>query len=99
MSGFDVWRTGTLRFPFGLQRVESLAEFGLGVFGTFGGFYVLKETIEDIMKPAPLTLRPSVPIAEAIAYFEEAHLMFVLVTKSTGELMGGIRKGDLENMR
>lgn len=49
MAGFDVWRTETLRFPFGLQRVESLAEFGLGVLGTFNGLYVLKETIEDII--------------------------------------------------
>jgi len=49
MAGFDVWRTGTLRFPFGLQRIESLAEFCLGVFGTFNGLYVLKETIEDII--------------------------------------------------
>jgi len=49
MVGFDVWRTGTLRFPFGVQRVESLAAFGLGVFSTFNGLYVLKETIEDII--------------------------------------------------
>lgn len=49
MTGFDVWRKSTLRFPFGLQRVESLAEFGLGVFGTFNGLYVLKETIENII--------------------------------------------------
>jgi divalent metal cation (Fe/Co/Zn/Cd) transporter len=49
MKGFDVWRTGTLRFPFGLQRLETLAEFGLGIFGTFNGLYVLKETIEDII--------------------------------------------------
>jgi divalent metal cation (Fe/Co/Zn/Cd) transporter len=49
MIGFDVWRTGTLRFPFGLQRIESLAEFTLGVFSTFNGLYVLKETIEDII--------------------------------------------------
>jgi len=49
MTGFDVWRTGTVRFPFGLQRLEALAEFGLGVFETFIGLYVLKETIEDII--------------------------------------------------
>jgi divalent metal cation (Fe/Co/Zn/Cd) transporter len=49
MTGFDVWRTPTLRFPFGLQRLEALAEFGLGVFGTFTGLYVLKETVEDII--------------------------------------------------
>jgi divalent metal cation (Fe/Co/Zn/Cd) transporter len=49
MDAFDVWRTGTLRFPCGLQRVEGLAGFGLGVFATFNGLYVLKETIEDII--------------------------------------------------
>jgi divalent metal cation (Fe/Co/Zn/Cd) transporter len=49
MTGFDVWRTPTLRFPFGLQRLEALAEFALGVFGTFTGLYVLKETVEDII--------------------------------------------------
>jgi divalent metal cation (Fe/Co/Zn/Cd) transporter len=49
MEAFDVWRTGTLRFPFGLQRVQGLAGFGLGVLGTFNGLYVLKETIEDII--------------------------------------------------
>jgi Mg/Co/Ni transporter MgtE len=52
-------------------------------------------SIEELMKPAPLTLRPSVLINEALARFEKSHLMFVLVTKSTGELMGGIRKVDL----
>jgi divalent metal cation (Fe/Co/Zn/Cd) transporter len=49
MTGFDVWRTSTLRFPFGLQRLECLAEFGLGVSCTFNGLYLLKETIEDII--------------------------------------------------
>jgi divalent metal cation (Fe/Co/Zn/Cd) transporter len=49
MDAFDVWRTATLRFPFGLQRIEGLAGFALGVFSTFNGLYVLKETIEDII--------------------------------------------------
>lgn len=49
MAGFDVWRTTTLQFPFGLQRIEALGEFGLGVFCTFNGLYVLKETIEDVI--------------------------------------------------
>jgi len=38
-----------VRFPIGLQRLEALAEFALGIFGTFTGLYVLKETIEDII--------------------------------------------------
>lgn len=56
-------------------------------------------TVEDLMKPAPLTLRPSVLIAEAIAYFEQSDLKFAIVTKSTGELMGAIRKSDLESVK
>jgi Mg/Co/Ni transporter MgtE len=52
--------------------------------------------IEDVMKPAPLTLRPSVLIVEALHYFRHANLAFALVTKSTGELMGGFRISDLE---
>jgi len=49
MHSFDVWQTGTLQFPFGLQRIESLANFGVGVLSTFNGLYILKETIEDII--------------------------------------------------
>jgi len=51
--------------------------------------------IKDVMKPAPHTLRPMVSIAEAIAHFDQSNVTFALVTKSTGELMGGIRKRDL----
>jgi Mg/Co/Ni transporter MgtE len=56
-------------------------------------------SIEDVMNPAPLTLRPSVLIAEASEYFERSHLTFALVTRSTGELMGAIRRKDLESMK
>ena len=49
MHAFDVWQTGTLQFPFGLQRIESLANFGIGVLCTFNGLYILKETVEDII--------------------------------------------------
>ena len=56
-------------------------------------------SIEDLMNPAPLTLRPSVLIAEALAYFEQSHLVFALVTRSTGELMGAVRKKDLESIK
>ena len=58
-----------------------------------------KGSIEDVMNPAPVTLRPSVLVAEASAYFEQSHLMFVLVTNSTGKLMGAVRKKDLENVK
>lgn len=53
-------------------------------------------TIEDSMKPAPRTLRPSVPLVEASNFFDQSGLLFALVTKSTGELMGAIRKADLK---
>src|SRR5437870_5246965 len=56
---------------------------------------ITQGTIEDVMKPAPPTLRPSVSVDEALAYFEESKLTFALVTKPTGELMGVIRKADL----
>ena len=49
MNACDVWRTTTLRFPFGLQRMEFLAQFALAIFSTFNGLYILKETIEDII--------------------------------------------------
>ena len=49
MSTFPVWRTPTLRCPFGLERVRILASFGLSVFSTFNGLYVLKETIENVI--------------------------------------------------
>ena len=62
-----------------------------------GIFRHSEETIENVMKPAPLTLRPSVLIADAIAYFRQSDLTFALVTKSTGELMGAIRKSDLDS--
>ena len=52
-------------------------------------------SIEELMKPAPLTLRPSVTIREALARFEKSNLVFALVTKATGELMGAVRKIDL----
>ena len=58
-----------------------------------------KVPIEDIMKPAPLTLRPSMLIDEALAYFGQSDLTFALVTKLTGELMGAIRKSDLQSYR
>jgi Mg/Co/Ni transporter MgtE len=51
--------------------------------------------IVDLMKPAPLTFRPSVLIDEAIEYFDHSKRTFILVTKSTGELIGAIRKSDL----
>jgi hypothetical protein len=38
-------------------------------------------------------------IDEAIAYFDQSDLAFALVTKLTGELMGAIRKSDLESHR
>jgi predicted transcriptional regulator len=56
-------------------------------------------TVEELMKPAPPTLRPSVLIDEAEAFFEKSNREFVLVTKSTGQLIGIIRKTDLENDR
>jgi len=48
----------------------------------------LQGTIEELMKPAPLTLRPSVLIDEGSKFLQESNKRFALVTKSTGELIG-----------
>ena len=56
----------------------------------------LRSSIEDVMKPAPATLRPSLSIDGALEHFAKSNRMFALVTKSTGELMGAVRKQDLE---
>jgi rhodanese-related sulfurtransferase len=58
-----------------------------------------KGSIENLMNPAPLTLRPSLPIADALAHFQKSDLMFALVTRSTGELIGAVRKKDLESVK
>jgi CBS domain-containing protein len=48
----------------------------------------LHGTIEELMKPAPPTLRPSVLIDEASKFLQETNKQFALVTKSSGELIG-----------
>jgi predicted transcriptional regulator len=55
------------------------------------------KAIEELMEPAPRTLRPSVSSVEAVEYLDQSGLTFALVTKSTGELIGGIRKSDFKN--
>jgi len=45
-------------------------------------------TIEELMKPAPLTLRPSALIDEASKFLQQSNRQFALVTKSNGELIG-----------
>jgi Mg/Co/Ni transporter MgtE len=53
-------------------------------------------TIEESMKPAPLTFRPSLGIDEAAEFFEEKkQVPFALVTKSSGQLIGAIRKAEV----
>lgn len=72
---------------------ENLVDVKARMSGDWNG------SIEDLMNPALPTLRPSVLIAEALAYFEQSHLTFALVTRSTGELIGAVRKKDLESMK
>jgi rhodanese-related sulfurtransferase len=82
---FDDWQISVVvdsaRIVLGLLDLPSLANS--------------QGPIEELMEPAPLTLRPSVSINEALARFEKSHLVFALVTKSNGELMGAVRKIDL----
>lgn len=49
-------------------------------------------TVEEHMKPAPLTIRPGASMNETLAYLAEAKTKYVLVTKSSGELIGVITR-------
>ena len=55
--------------------------------------------IEDIMKPAAAHSKAEHVNRRSHAYFNDADLTFALVTKLTGELMGAIRKSDLQSYR
>lgn len=52
LGNFEVWRRGSVRHPFGLQRAEVLAGFAMSIFLVFGGFdlisHNLKHTLESV---------------------------------------------------
>lgn len=50
----------------------------------------------DVMRPGPSTFRPSVPIAEMLAYMREHELRTAPVTTGDGILVGLLLRRDLE---
>lgn len=53
-------------------------------------------TVDEFMKPAPVTLRPGGLIEEVAMFLDQSKQRFALITKSDGQLIGIIRKTDLE---
>lgn len=53
------------------------------------------EIISETMRPAPLTLRPGRTVAEVCAYLNERKVSTALVTKSTGEFIGVLRREEI----
>ncbi|KOS18106.1 putative zinc transporter [Escovopsis weberi] len=55
LGNFEVWRRGSVRHPFGLERAEVLAGFAMSVFLFFGGFdlvaHNLKHSFEFLGDP------------------------------------------------
>jgi Mg/Co/Ni transporter MgtE len=51
--------------------------------------------VVDVMAPGPSTFRPSLPIEEMAAYFDEHDLDRTLVTTLDGRLVGVVRRGSL----
>lgn len=49
MSNFDVWRHPSLRFPFGLGRIEVLLAFSLSVSLAFVGVDLLSHVVEHLI--------------------------------------------------
>lgn len=49
LTNFDVWRNASIRYPFGLGRIEVLVAFGLSVSLVFVGFDLLSHMAEDFM--------------------------------------------------
>lgn len=50
LGNFDVWKTSTVHFPFGLERAEVLAGFALSIMLIFTGGDVMSHSIQDIVQ-------------------------------------------------
>jgi Mg/Co/Ni transporter MgtE len=50
------------------------------------------KSVEDGMRPAPLTLRPGRPVAETCEYLKSKNIPVALVTTSIGQLIGVLRR-------
>lgn len=53
-------------------------------------------TVEDVMDPAPSTIRPNVPLDELIERLERRRSGSILVTTSDGQLVGVLHRSDAE---
>jgi len=51
-----------------------------------------EKTIEDIMRPAPVTFRPGRAVAATCEYLKSKNVDVALVTTSIGELIGVLRR-------
>jgi Mg/Co/Ni transporter MgtE len=69
------------RVVFGLLRQEELEQEG-------------DETVEQVMRPAPSTFRPHVPIEEMARFMAEHDLVSSPITSSDGRLIGLLRRDD-----
>ncbi|OQO10614.1 hypothetical protein B0A48_03912 [Cryoendolithus antarcticus] len=50
MSNFEVWQRGSIRHPFGLERADVLAGFGMAVFIAFMGLDVISHGIQHALE-------------------------------------------------
>ena len=53
------------------------------------------KSIEDVMRPAPLTFRPGRSVAETCEYLKSKNVPVALVTTSVGQLIGVLRRDEL----
>jgi len=53
------------------------------------------QLISDVMRPAPLTFRPGLTVQEVCEYLKARKVETALVTKSTGEFIGVLRREEL----
>jgi len=53
------------------------------------------KSIEEIMRPAPLTFRPGQTVVEACEYLKSKNVAVALVTTSIGQFIGILRREEL----
>lgn len=79
----------------GLCVVVDGSQVVLGSLGLEALELAPETVVADIMQPAPLTVRPSIPRSELQKMFDRKGIDQVLVTTFAGELLGAIRRSDL----
>ncbi|CAM1508514.1 Fc.00g053620.m01.CDS01 [Cosmosporella sp. VM-42] len=50
LGNFEVWRRGSIRHPFGLERAEVLAGFAMSIFLLFGGFDLVSHSLKHLLE-------------------------------------------------